>query len=162
MNYLFSLIAFMILSACANNTSETPYSQIQYKAGACFGTCPMFEMTINPDRTAIIDAERFTFEKAEIGSATSQEKEGTFRATITEQDYKTLITMLNDLDVKLLQPKYGSRNVTDLPTSYLTVNYYDGTKKTVEDYGKAGSPKLRNLYQFLEDLRFSQTWTKVD
>lgn len=89
------------------------------------------------------------------------EKEGVFRTQIAQQDYDKLISMLNDVIAKSLQEKYGNRSVTDLPTSYLTIKYKDGTVKTVEDYGKNGTVKLKELYQFLEDLRFSQNWTKV-
>jgi len=69
--------------------------------------------------------------------------------------------MLNDLKIKSLNSKYGNHNITDLPTSYLTVNYQDGTSKKIEDYGKNGTEKLKELWNFLEDLRKTQSWTKV-
>lgn len=161
MKYLLSLVAFFAIMSCAVKSDST-YSQIKYKAGPCFGTCPMFEMTINPDRSAVIDAEHFTFEKGGLKDVQSREKEGVFRATISETKYAQLISMMNDLNVKSLQSKYGDRSVTDMATSYLTVTYKDGTQKTIEDYGKNGTVKLKNLYQFIEDLRFSQNWRKVD
>lgn len=160
MKYLLSLLTFVLLMSCtAQNQSQ--YSKIQYEAGACFGFCPMFKMTINPDRTAIIDAEHFTFEEGRSKADFSKAKEGVFKATIKKEEYDKLISLMNGLNIKSLNAKYGDRRVTDLPTSYLTVTYKDGTVKKVEDYGKNGTEKLAELWTFLEDLRKTQTWTKV-
>jgi hypothetical protein len=72
-----------------------------------------------------------------------------------------LIALLDGLNVKSLNDKYGSRNITDLPTSYLRIKFTDGTVKNVEDYGKRGTEKLSQIYKFFEDLRLNQQWTKV-
>ena len=60
-----------------------------------------------------------------------------------------------------MKDKYGEKNITDLPTSYLKIKFDDGTSKNVEDYGKHGSEKLSEVYHFFEDLRKNQQWTKV-
>jgi hypothetical protein len=60
-----------------------------------------------------------------------------------------------------LNAKYGSRNITDLPTAYLRITMNNGSKKQTEDYGKAGSEKLKQLYKQFEDLKTSQKWTKI-
>lgn len=161
MKYFLSIFAFVLLMSCTSQKTN-PYSEIQYEAGACFGSCPMFKLTINPDRTAIIEAEHFTFEERDFTKDDfSSEREGTFKATIKKEDYDTLISMLNEINVKSLNPKYGSRNITDLPTSYLRVKFSDKTSKIIEDYGKKGTENLAELWEFFEDLRFNQTWTKV-
>ena len=161
MKYLLSLFVFAILMSCATQNASQ-YSKIQYEAGACFGFCPIFKLTINPDRTAVIEAEHFTFSEGRSKDEFSKPKEGTYRATIKQEDYNKLISLLNSANPKSLNAKYGSRNVTDLPTSYLTVTYKDGTVKKVEDYGKNGTEKLAELWTFFEDLRKTQTWKKVD
>ena len=63
--------------------------------------------------------------------------------------------------MKNLNEKYGERNITDLPSSHLRINFADGTSKHVEDYGKKGTEKLTEVYKFFEDLRTNQQWTKV-
>lgn len=137
------------------------YSTIEYEAGACFGACPIFKMTIQPDRTAVLEAEHFNFSKGFSKSEFDKPREGTFTATIKEADYNRLIALLDDLNVKSLNEKYGERNVTDMATSYLRVDFADGSKKVTEDYGKRGSEKLMKVYQFFEDLKHNQQWTKV-
>jgi len=163
MKYLLSLFAFVLLFSCTsqNSSVKSPYSTIEYQAGACFGFCPIFKMTINADRTAVLEAEHYNFSKSTSKDEVSKEREGTFTATIKEADYKKLVALLNDLNVKSLQDKYGSHNITDLSTAYLRIKFEDGASKNVEDYGKRGSEKLTKVYQFFEALKHNQQWTKV-
>ncbi len=160
MKYLLSLFALVLLMNCtAQNNSK--YAKIEYEAGACFGFCPIFKMTINPDRTAVIEAQHFTFEEGRGKGDFNKEPEGNFTATIKKADYDKLISLLENANLKSLNSYYGNKNVTDLPTSYLKVAYTDGTSKHIEDYGKGGTEKLDEIYQFLEDFRKTQAWTKV-
>ena len=161
MKYLLTLLSFTFLMSCAT-TTKSQYSKIEYEAGACFGFCPIFKITINPDRTAVIEAERFTFTEGRTKDDISGEKEGTFKATIKEADYQLLLSKLDSLDLKNLKDYYGNKNVTDLPTSHLKITFADGTQKHIEDYGKGGTEKLDEVYQLIEDLRKSQNWTKIN
>lgn len=161
MKYLLTILSLTFLMSCAT-TTKSKYSKIEYEAGACFGFCPIFKITINPDRTAVIEAERFTFTEGRTKDDMAGEKEGTFKATIKEADYQLLLSKLDSLDFKNLKDYYGNKNITDLPTSYLNITFMDGTKKRIEDYGKGGTEQLDELYQIIEDLRKSQVWTKVN
>jgi hypothetical protein len=161
MKYLLSLVTALLLFSCNTQKGQSKYSVIEYEAGACFGFCPIYKMTINADRTAVLEAEHFNFSKEKSKGEFSKPREGTFTATIKEADYNELVALLDGLNVKNLQDKYGTRNVTDLPTSYLRIKFADGTSKETEDYGKRGSEKLRETYQFFEDLKMNQQWTKV-
>lgn len=160
MKYLIMLFASVFMLSCATQKSQHKYSTVEYKAGACFGSCPIFTITINPDRTAIFEAEHFNFSKTFSKGEFDKPREGTFTGIIKESDYQKLIQLLDGLKVKSLNEKYGKRNVTDMATSYLTVKFADGTTKQVEDYGKKGSEKLAELYRFFEDLRHNQDWKK--
>lgn len=160
MKYLLGLCAFILLFSCNSQKVQSQYSKIEYKTTPCFGFCPVATMSINSDRTAVLEAEHFNFTKTPSKDEFSQPREGTFTTTIKEADYNKLISLLNGLDVKNLNEKYGQK-VSDLSTSYLTVNLADGTSKKVEDYGKRGSEKLVEVYKFFEDLKHNQQWTKV-
>jgi len=161
MKYLFSLFAAILLFSCSTQKAQSKYSTIEYEAGACFGFCPIFTMTINSDKTAVLEAEHFNFTKGNSKDEFSKPREGTFKTTIKDEDYNKLVALLDQLDVKSLNDQYGERNVTDLPTSYLRIKLVDGTSKNTEDYGKRGSEKLIEVYQFFEDLKHNQQWTKV-
>lgn len=162
MKYLLGLCAFIFLLSCTSQKNINQYSKIEYQASPCFGFCPVFKMTINPDRTAVFEAEHFNFTDKPSKDEFSKPREGTFKGTIKEADYQKLISLLNGLDIKNLKDNYGEKNITDLPTSYLRIKFTDGTSKNVEDYGKRGSEKLSEVYHFFEDLRKNQQWTKVE
>ncbi|MCD1118123.1 DUF6438 domain-containing protein [Chryseobacterium turcicum] len=161
MKYLLSFFSILFLFSCTSQKMSSKYSTIEYEAGACFGSCPIFKMTINPDRTAVLEAEHFNFSKEFSKGEFDKPREGTFKTTIKESDYKKLTLLLDGLDLKNLNEKYGTRNITDLPTSYLRVKFEDGSSKNIEDYGKRGSEKLSTVYKFFEDLKHNQQWEKV-
>lgn len=160
MKYILTSLLGILLISCAPQTGAH-YQQIKYEAGACFGFCPIFKLTINPDRSAVIEAERFTFSDGRTKDDFSGPHEGTFKTTLNQDDFDKIIGMLNDLKLKDLKNNYGSRNVTDLPTAKLEVKFADGTVKKIEDYGKNGTEKLNTLYKFLETLPKTQNWQKV-
>ncbi|WP_304342898.1 DUF6438 domain-containing protein [Chryseobacterium koreense] len=160
MNYLLTFISAFLMISCATS-NKTNYSKIEYDAGACFGFCAIFKMTINPDRTAIIDAERFTFYEGNSKADFSKPKEGTFKTTLDRESFDKLVGMLDSLNLKSLKNYYGNKNITDLPTSHLRITFNDNSTKHVEDYGKNGTEDLHRLYTLIEGLTKNQTWTKV-
>ncbi len=162
MKYVLGLCAFIFLFSCNSQKVQSKYSTIEYEATPCFGFCPVFKMTINADRTAMFEAEHFNFTKTPSKDEFSKPREGTFKGTITQADYNKLITLLDGLEVKNLKDNYGERNISDMPTSYLRIRMVDGTSKNVEDYGKRGTEKLKEVYKFFEELRHNQQWTKVN
>lgn len=162
MKYLLAIFTSILLFSCASQKTESNYSQIEYEAGACFGSCPMFKITINLDRTAVFEAEHFNFSKGFSKSDFDKPREGTFKGTIKEEDYKKLISLIDGLNIKSMNDKYGERNITDMATSHLRIKFADGTSKNVEDYGKKGTEKLVEVYRFFEDLRTNQDWNKVE
>lgn len=161
MKYLLALCTFIFLLSCTSQKTNSNYSKIEYQTTPCFGFCPVFKMTINPDRTAVFEAEHFNFNDKPSKDEFSKPREGTFKGTIKEEDYNKLIRLLDGLDVKNLNDQYGSKNISDLSTSYLRINFNDGSTKNVQDYGKRGSEKLSEVYHFFENLRKNQQWTKI-
>lgn len=160
MKYLLSLFTFLMLVSCVT-PRQNQYSKIEYEAGPCFGFCPMFKMTINADRTAVVEAEHFTFSKNNSKDGINGPKEGIFIATIKKEDYDKLLSLFQAANLKSLNNFYGNKNITDLPTAHLKIDYADGTSKHIEDYGKGGTEKLDAIYQFIEGLIKTQNWTKT-
>lgn len=162
MKYLMAIFASILLFSCATQKKASKYTTIEYEAGPCFGSCPIFKMTINADRTAVLEAEHFNFTEGFSKGEFDKPREGTFTTTIKEEDYQKLTSLLDEADVKKLNEKYGNRNVSDMATSYLRIAFSDGSSKQVEDYGKRGSEKLKEIYQIFEDLKHNQSWKKVN
>ena len=162
MKYLLSLFAFVVLMSCQAQKNQSKYSTIEFETTPCYGFCSVFKMTINADRTAVFEAERFNFGENFSKDDFSKPREGTFKTTIKAEDYKKLTALLNKLNPKSLNNKYGDRNITDMATSFLRIKYKDGTSKNIEDYGGNGSKNLREVYDFIRELRKNQDWKKIE
>lgn len=159
MKTILATLALLFIFSCAPKNA-LQYSKIEYSAGACYGFCPVFKLEIASDRRATIEAESNTFTETKT-RGTAETKEGTFKATLKEADYNTLVKLLNGLKLETLKDSYKNRNVSDLPSSNLNITFSNGNTKSIEDYGKNGTPELKEVYTFLENLRKTQSWTRV-
>ncbi|MCO4294318.1 DUF6438 domain-containing protein [Solitalea sp. MAHUQ-68] len=140
--FYFSTI-FILLTSCATKPLEV--SQINFKADACFGTCPIFTMTIMADGTAHYNAKMYN------------ERQGEFSATIRKSQFDSLKILIEKASFFNLKNEY-STDWTDQPTYTVTVKLKNGQSKQIRDYGPSGPDKLRKVYDFIFSLRQSQKW----
>lgn len=133
--------------------------KIEFESGACFGTCPIYKLTINKDRSAVFLAEHYNFDK-DKKSYDYLKKEGEFKGKINAADYENLTGLLNYIDFKHLKDNYHV-TWTCSATATLTITYDNGKTKTISDYGFEGSYGLKSVYSILGDMRFNQKWEKV-
>lgn len=139
--YFFSI--FFLLSNCKEQLHDI--SQINFKADACFGTCPVFEMNIADDGTAHYDAQEFN------------EREGQFNAVIRHEELDRLMVLIEKSDFFHLKNEY-SAEVTDMPTYTLTIKLKNGQSKTIKDYGPIGPDALQLVYKEMFSIRQNQSW----
>lgn len=130
--------------------------QIEYSSKACHGTCPVFDLILNPDAKSTFIAKYFNFSR---GKNINRNEEGYFEADLKTEDYSELCEIINFLQVKNLEEYYYSSGLHN-PESILKVHFKDGSIKTIEDYGKMGTNGLVYLYNKLSALRFNQDWKK--
>lgn len=140
----------------------------------CFGTCPIFTLTIEGNGGAIFQAEAYNFSD-ESPKATRKIKpgehpesdynlyrsiynEGTYKGRIRKADKDAVFSLLNYLDFPRLKNEYAIM-ATDMPGATLTITYDGGKVKRISDYGKSGTYGLESLYDKLEALRFNQEWS---
>lgn len=119
--------------------------RVQYTSGACFGTCPIYTLTVAANGTATYQARAFVPRK------------GTFTAAVPAPVRQQLWALLNYLDFPRLQDDYAVP-VTDQTTTTLTITYAGGQTKTIVDYGQQGTLGLGRVYELLHHLRTSQRW----
>jgi hypothetical protein len=127
-------------------------NKIEYSTSGCFGTCPIFNLTIISDRTAKWTAEMHN----EIAK---KELKGNFQATITQDKFDELINLLNYLDFENLKDRYAV-GWTDDQSSTLEITYDNGKIKLIHDYGLIGTYGLDRVYQMIFELRENQKWIK--
>ena len=126
-------------------TPKLEISQIDFEADGCYGTCPIFAMTISNDGMAKYDAKMFN------------ERQGEFKTTIKKPQLVRLLNLIAKSDFFSLNSEY-SVDYTDQPTYKLTIKLTNGKIKTIEDYGPNGPEKLKLVYKKIFSLRQSQDW----
>jgi len=134
--------------------TDNHIEKIEFKAGGCFGTCPIYELTIDKHQSASFVAKGNNFDPFNYGN------EGFFKGKIKDDDYGHLISLLNYIDFIKLNNEY-TVPWTDDRTGILKITYNNGNIKTISDYGMVGTYGLKSVYELLEDLRFNQKWEKV-
>jgi hypothetical protein len=122
------------------------FEGISFKTNQCFGTCPMFEITVNKDRTATYKAVKYNDET------------GFFKATIPQKEFDELILLLRYISLDKVSYSYAV-NWTDDQTAFTEIKYNNKTKSIV-DYGQIGTFGLSILYSKFFNWRKSIEWTE--
>ncbi len=135
---------------------------LYYKTTACFGTCPVFEMSIQVDGTSIYKPKMFNYKKklkkGEIRKS-KNERKGILKTTITKKYINEILDIITSIDINDVK-KCKTTGSTDEPNCYLTIRYADGSIDKISDYGKDTSFSLQYVYHLIEELRYNQKWKK--
>lgn len=108
---------------------------ISINRGACFGTCPIYFISIFSDRSAIYHGKKFV------------EKIGKIEFKLSEKEINSILQKANKINYCQLEDEYFE-NISDLPRTYVQI--FD--KKVLDYYG---SPKeLKELEELIEDICF--------
>lgn len=126
--------------------------KIEYSTSRCYGTCPIYNLTINSDKTAKWHAEMYNKIKG-------KEVSGNFYSKITKDKYNDIVNLLNYIDFETLKDNYAV-NWTDDQNAAIKIIYDNGKVKSISDYGLIGTFGLNRVYQLLFELRENQKWTK--
>ena len=118
---------------------------ITFHTSACYGSCPVFSITMDKNGNATYDAQVYN------------PKQGKFSATVDKQNMENIIGLINYISVKKLKSDYKV-DWTDDQTCWLDIRFSDGSVKMIKDYGLKGTAGLRLLYSFFFDLRNNQNW----
>lgn len=139
------------------NPKKHIIKKIEYSTTGCLGTCPIFKLEINNDRTAFFIAENYNFDDNQ--DHYTNKEEGNFKTTILENDFKELNEILNYIDFSNL--KNYSVTWTDDQSSTLKITFDNGKVKTIYDYGLVGTYGLKKTYEILYNLRKNQNWKSI-
>ena len=164
MKYLLSLLVLFGLISCT--TSQTPqpskYSKIEYEVGPCFGFCPVYKITIDDKRNAVLEAEHFNFSQGEGKGDLDKPREGTFKSTISKEDYHKLIALTYAANAKTLKNSYIDERIMDASKANLRIYFSDGTKKDIAMSAGEKPEKLKALYTYIIELKKNQKWQKIN
>jgi hypothetical protein len=121
--------------------------EIRFSTSHCYGTCPVFELTIKADGTSKYNAIEYNDEK------------GKFKTVVDSATLYKIFQTINYLNLTSLKDEY-SVNWTDDQTSTLEIKFNNGQIKRISDYGMIGTFGLEHLYDQLFALRKTQKWKK--
>ncbi|HYZ00691.1 MAG TPA: DUF6438 domain-containing protein [Candidatus Binatia bacterium] len=100
---------------------QAEISSVTLRRGACFGTCPVYQVRLDSDGTVTWEGERFV------------ERLGRYSGQIDVDDFSRLAGFIRRANFFEWEPEYAG-NVTDLPDYDLTVAA-GGQVKTVRQNG---------------------------
>jgi len=121
--------------------------KIEFKTGSCYGTCPIFRLTIQSNRVATLIASKYNRQK------------GKYSTTIDSSHFNQLVGILNYINFETLRNDY-SVNWTDAQNCTLKITYNGGKTKFIHDYGLIGTFGLNGTYRILFRLRDNQKWKR--
>lgn len=139
---IFKYGDFMEYNSMTNNLKV---EEINFSTSGCYGTCPIFELSIKADQTATYHAIKYNNEK------------GKFKTIIDTISYNNLVQTINYIKLTTLKNDYRV-GFTDNQTVTLEIRYNNGQIKKITDYGLIGTFGLENLYRQLFGLRETQKW----
>jgi hypothetical protein len=139
----------LVLALCLfadNGRAESPVTKISLERTACFGTCPVYKITVYSDGKVEYEGKGYVKEK---GGRTSR---------ISERDFVRLMKKVDEIGFFELKDRYDGR-ITDLPTRITTVIKGDVSKTVRNYYG--GPESLYALEQLIDEVTNSAQWTGV-
>lgn len=129
------------------NPLTVDIKQINLRTTMCFGTCPVFELTINDDQAVMYNAIQFN------------KVSGMFYSKLSADKLKKISSLINYINKPSLKDHYAVE-WTDDQSVILDIKFKNGQVKHITDYGEIGTLGLRKLYALIFNLRNELNWKK--
>jgi hypothetical protein len=133
--------------------AESPITKIVLERTACFGTCPVYTLTIHSSGVV------------EFAGTNHCKASGPQTGKMSPSSFAKLVKKIAEIEFFALRDRYDGKNpdgtgstVTDLPTRKTTVTRGDETK-TVVNYFR-GPPGLTELELLIDELANSGKWIR--
>lgn len=120
------------------------FESISVSTTRCFGTCPVFTMTVNADGSARYEAIQF------------EDQLGVFTGTVPAKNVSSMIDLLKHIPVDRLASQYAV-DWTDDQTINVEIRY-NGKVRQLSDYGLCGTFGLNRLYSYFFGWRKTVEW----
>jgi hypothetical protein len=147
--YLLALLC--VLPACLPMSStsvklEKLQKRLAMETGPCFGTCPVYTLTVYEKDLITYEGRRYT------------ERTGLYSRFLTKSERQRLENAMSEVDLWTYQDVYRSQ-IPDMATVTLTQYEPDGRKKSVR--GKDGRPEpIMQLEELLREIAEQGDWKK--
>lgn len=149
-NFLLLLSSSLLLFGCCvskKNYQNDASSVIKMSKGVCFGTCPVYDITIDGTGKATYTGKRFV------------DKVGTFSKTFTAEETNLLFRKFTKAGFWEFEDEYTAE-VTDLPTTFITLEHKGKMKKIKAYYGTPEA--LQALIDEVHAYSNTQGWVSME
>jgi hypothetical protein len=143
--HLYLLVLVILFSSCIslkksnNSTHQIATPIVELKRGACYGTCPIYNITLYSDKKVKYNARRFT------------EHIGEYEWSIQEKDFEQIIHLMDEEIVN------GNieHNIKAIDLPLTTLNYYH-QNDTLQINCKGSCPtNLKEKIRVVEEILFT-------
>lgn len=148
---IFIITAFTVSAQKGKDASEKDrrggeqITEVTLERTACFGTCPVYKITLRRDGTATYVGREFV------------ERKGTYSGKI--YGFERLAQLIESRGYFNLKENY-TVNATDLPST-LTSVVRAGRRKSVTNYGDTGPVELWGIETAIDGMVTNIKWQKV-
>lgn len=125
--------------------NQSQITEITLERTACFGTCPIYKVTLKRDGTATYVGKQFV------------ERTGTYSGKF--YGFERLAQLIESRGYFDLKDNY-TINATDLPSTVTSV-VRAGRRKTITNYGDTGPVELWGIEQAIDGVLANTKWEKV-
>lgn len=124
---------------------------------ACFGTCPMYTLTITSDGAVTFNGRRFT------------KVTGIARGKISPNDFRQLVSEFEKINYFSLPDSYTPgtpvcpQRITDMPSAITAIHFQGKVKSVSHYYGCGNAPALERLTALekkIDEVAGTQKWIK--
>ncbi|HEC43179.1 hypothetical protein LCGC14_2877740 [marine sediment metagenome] len=145
--FLIVFVSLQIISCTGSSKFTADKLLIEMEKTSCYGQCPVYTVKIDGDGNGLFKGVENT------------DYVGLFTFRISTDELSRLISSFEEVGFYDLEDRYY-KNVTDLPTVYLTYRK-EGKEKRIMDY--YGAPQaLKSLEKKIQSLVLSKKMKKVE
>ncbi len=142
------LVAILLFTAakCSKKKYQFPTdATIEMSKTGCYGMCPVYEIKIDGRGNVSFSGKRFI------------EKEGYIEKQLSAEATNNLFKAFIDGNFWNFEDEY-TENVSDLPTTYLSLSHDDKSKRVTDYYGAPDA--LKRLEKLVENIANLDGWVR--
>jgi hypothetical protein len=132
----------------ASKVNSEDSLMVRFSRTACFGTCPIFTMSIYTSGKAVYEGKNFV------------EMKGLFQTEFKITDIKSIFNKAEQISFLTMKDSYDNMGVSDLPSVIVRLNDGVYTKQIIDRYD--GPKELQELEKLIDDLILKQNWSKIE
>lgn len=144
------VLTSMILARNLTRQTDIPTGadfSVSLERTACFGFCPIYQVTVEGDGSVRYVGEMFVA------------IEGEQQSRISQSEVRRLVHELERIDFMSLQDSYTDMSATDMPSAITTLRLNGDIKTVVHYHGDFSAPeKLTGLEILIDQLTNTAQW----